>query len=416
MVASLTESAKDAEIDGLPGWRRNTWILAAGTFVAQIGFSMVMAFLPMYLVELGLHKDVSLWSGLTFGVSSLSYALVAPVWGALSDRFGNRVMLLRSGLGIGLIYLLTGFAASPFQVFLLRALLGFMSGFIPAAIMLVATNTPDKELGSALGIIQTSNAVGAITGPLVGGMAADLVGMRGAFFLSAGLLFAATVVAVFGVKEQPPRGRSGSFSILKDMKMIMANRALQPLFAALFLAQAGALAIQPVLPLLVTTFARQNAAFAAGLIFSLTGVSTALGAPLVSRATREGEAFKVFQAGFIGAFLLSLLQGMAWSLVALGVFRFASGFANAAVTVAGNVLIARAADREVRGKAFGVLNSITSIGSVIGPSMGGLLGNKFGLPSAFYGGAVAFILAAAVMGASQRGAGKAGAAEKPALD
>ncbi|MGE5577546.1 MAG: MFS transporter [Syntrophothermus sp.] len=404
------------ELDGLPGWRRNTWILAAGTFVAQIAFSMVVAFLPMYLVELGLRKDVSLWSGLTFAVSSLTYAGVAPVWGALSDRYGNRVMLLRSGLGIGLIYLLIGFATNHFQVFLLRALLGFMSGFIPAAIMLVATNTPDKELGPALGIVQTANAVGGITGPLVGGAAAELVGMRGTFFLSAGLLFVATMVVVFGVKERPPRRQAGSSSILADMRTILANPALQPLFVALFLAQAGALAIQPVLPLLVATLARQNVAFAAGAIFSLLGVSTALGAPLVSKATREGGALKVFQAGFVGACILSFLQGLARSLAMLGAFRFASGFANAAVTVAGNVLIAQAADREARGKAFGVLNSITSIGTVVGPSLGGLLGNKFGLPSAFYGGAAAFALAAAVMAASQRRPGKTGTLKEPTFN
>jgi DHA1 family multidrug resistance protein-like MFS transporter len=153
-------------------------VLTGGAFVAQAGFSMVVSFLPIYLQQMGTTKDVALWSGLVFAVTSFTYALVAPLWGAVSDRVGKRTMLMRSGIGIAITYLLMAASHTHIQLFLARALMGLLSGFVPAATMLVASNTPEEHLGPALGAIQTAVAIGTISGPLIGGALNDHIAPR----------------------------------------------------------------------------------------------------------------------------------------------------------------------------------------------------------------------------------------------
>ena len=88
---------------GTAGWRRDVWFLAAGVFLTIVSFSMVLPFLPLYLKEMGVTRGVETWAGLIYGASFLSGGLMAPVWGSLGDRFGQKAMVLRSGVAIALV-------------------------------------------------------------------------------------------------------------------------------------------------------------------------------------------------------------------------------------------------------------------------------------------------------------------------
>ena len=49
------------------GGMRNVWIITASMTVLAICYTMIIPFLPIYLLELGVPKDdVALWSGLVF--------------------------------------------------------------------------------------------------------------------------------------------------------------------------------------------------------------------------------------------------------------------------------------------------------------------------------------------------------------
>ena len=54
------------------GGMRNVWIITASMTVLAICYTMIIPFLPIYLLELGVPKDdVALWSGLVFGITFL---------------------------------------------------------------------------------------------------------------------------------------------------------------------------------------------------------------------------------------------------------------------------------------------------------------------------------------------------------
>ncbi|HHV63116.1 MAG TPA: multidrug efflux MFS transporter [Firmicutes bacterium] len=364
-------------------WRRNVWVLSAGTLIAQIAFSLTMPFLPMYLSELGLTRNISLWSGLMFSINFLTFGVMAPIWGSLSDRYGKRIMLMRSGLGIAATYVLMGVARNHIQLFVLRGANGLVSGYIPAAISLVATTTPEDDLGFALGMVQTANAVGLICGPVVGGAVAQLAGIRGTFFFAAALLAVASFLGFFMTSENvtPSMMRS---TVMTDVRSALENPALRVLYAVLFLVQAGTLAIQPTLPLFISEMVRSNVEMITGIIFSLVGISTAIGAPLVSRVP-HAKYPATLEGALIIAGILTALQAFTRSALTLGLIRFLFGFVNAAISVTANVLVAYASPKDARGRAYGVLNSVTAVGAVVGPLLGGFLGERFGLASSFYG-------------------------------
>ncbi|XPE69113.1 MFS transporter [Shigella boydii] len=63
-------------------------------------------------------------------------AIASPFCGALADRKGRKLMLLRSALGMGIVMVLMGLAQNIWQFLILRALLGLLGGLSPTLMLL----------------------------------------------------------------------------------------------------------------------------------------------------------------------------------------------------------------------------------------------------------------------------------------
>lgn len=373
-------------------WKRNLLFLSIAVFLANIAFTLTFPFMPRFLEELGVKENLSLWSGIMVSFNFLTYAIMAPIWGAIADKRGKRNMFLRSGIGIAISYILMGLVANHWQLLLLRGLNGLLSGFIPAAIMLVASNTSDLEIGYALGILNTFIALGSIIGPFLGGSIVQYMGIPTTFFISAGILCFATMLAFFGTKEKVFAKSKKKTAIWQDLKIIMVNRSLMVYFFCMIMLQTAIFMIQPILPIRIAELTTKNVDFITGLIFSVIGISLAIGSPLVSRIKKFSYSIILFN-GLIMCAVFSFLQGFTYSIVLLGAERFLFGFANAAVNVSGNVLITQCASEDMRGRVFGTLNGLTALGAVFGPLLGGFLGEQFGTASSFHGSGFMFIFA-----------------------
>src|SRR6202521_3528982 len=179
--------------------------------MAIFGFSFAFPFLSIFIhQDLGVPKgsQLDLWTAATASVSGLSMAIASPIWGVLGDRYGRKPMLIRSMVGgaitVGLIFL----ARSPTELLVLRLLQGATSGTVAAATALVAAETPRNRVGWALGVVTSAVALGSAVGPVVGGLAAALVGLR-LVFLGGGILLMLSTIPVFlVVRESPLRRRN----------------------------------------------------------------------------------------------------------------------------------------------------------------------------------------------------------------
>lgn len=165
-------------------WKRNLVILWIGVLFCSMAYSVSIPFLPIFLnTEMGVNDHLELWSGTAFGVTFLASALIAPFWGSLADKYGRKPMLIRSGFSLAVLYLICAFVTDPYVFVGVRLFQGLLSGFIPAAIALVGTGSPEEKTGYALGIMATAGATGSIIGPLIGGVVSHYYGNRNAFFL-----------------------------------------------------------------------------------------------------------------------------------------------------------------------------------------------------------------------------------------
>src|SRR5882757_8162705 len=96
-AAAGTKRGRRFALPSMAAWERTAWICAATQFVTLVGFGLGLPFLPMYVQALGVteRSEVAIWSGVLSGSAALTMAVLAPIWGLLSDRYGRKPMLIR---------------------------------------------------------------------------------------------------------------------------------------------------------------------------------------------------------------------------------------------------------------------------------------------------------------------------------
>ena len=193
-------------------------VLLVSQFAATTGFMFVMPFMPLYVQQLGVEDPgrAAAWAGLLNTATAATMALAAPLWGRLADRFGPKPMLLRATFAGAAVVGVMGLAASPWHLLGLRLLQGTLTGTVAAATLLVAATAPAGRAGQRLGTLQTVIFAAAAAGPFLGGVFADLVGIRASFGVTSGLLALSAVLILLGVDgarapaEGAPRAQEGA--------------------------------------------------------------------------------------------------------------------------------------------------------------------------------------------------------------
>ena len=99
-------------------WKRTLYIVFFAQMVAVAGFLVTVPFLPLYVEELGTNTNLSteLLAGLTYSAQAFTMAIASPIWGALADRYGRKLMVERAMFGGTVIVLLMGFVQSAEQL------------------------------------------------------------------------------------------------------------------------------------------------------------------------------------------------------------------------------------------------------------------------------------------------------------
>ena len=178
----------------------------------------------------------------------------APVWGRLADRYGRKMMVLRSCFGIAVFTALRGVSGSVWQLLALRAGMGVVAAYNASTIALVASQTPERRLGYALGWLSSGNLLGRLIGPVIGGGIADITGSyRMPFYWGGAGCFAAFVLCWIIVPERfvRPTETSRTASFASMFGVLIRSGGLLPVFLVLMLAQFGTRAVEPVVMLYV---------------------------------------------------------------------------------------------------------------------------------------------------------------------
>ncbi len=376
-------------------WKLNLVVLWLGLFLVMSGMTMIIPFLPYYIQELGIHEpeQVARWAGIIFAANFVTSFLFQPLWGKLADRYGRKIMLLRSGFGMAIVMILMGFSSNVWHLLALRLVNGVISGFNPAATALVAATTPKERAGFAMGVVQSGTVGGTILGPLIGGLMAGWVGYRPIFYITGTLILLATLLALFVVKEQfnaQEASNQEQVSIITGFKQLIQVKPLLALFSVTFVIQFAITSSMPLLPLFIQEMHPDISmiAFYAGLVGSVTGVSNMLASPILGRLGDRYGSSKILMFALIGSTIALIPQAFVHNVWQLIISRFFMGLFIGGLLPSVNALIRQYTPNGMVSRAFGFNTSFLSMGNMTGATLGGLFSGLIGIRGIFIVGAI----------------------------
>lgn len=359
-------------------WQKNLYALWAAQFITMVGLTLVVPFMPLYIGTLGVHRldDIERLSGILFAAPFLAQTLIAPLWGVLGDRYGRKIMVLRALAGIGLTNMLTAAVGAVWQLLALRMVQGAVSGFVAATNALVSSSIPRDRLGTAMGILQSSLTAGGIIGPLIGGALADEIGYRWVFVFTGLLCWAGAAVVLVATRESTgARAREGGPGVRDNLAYFLGSPVLRTVGLLLCTSNLAVMAVEPIFPVFVQTLGvpAPRVATVAGVLFSVTGFASMLGAAMWGRVSdRLGEG-RVLTMVLWGACVTYIAQAAVRGPVALFILRAALGLAVGGLMPPLYAIVARRTPPERLGGIMGLTSSAIMIGNLVGPIAGGLL-------------------------------------------
>ncbi|MEO3944154.1 MFS transporter [Gorillibacterium sp. CAU 1737] len=372
-------------------WKMNLAVLWIGQFFVMSGTTMIIPFLSYYLQEMGLHDphQVALWSSLIFSSNFITSFLFQPLWGGIADRYGRKMMLMRSGYGMAIVMGLMGFATTPWMLLGLRLLNGTISGFNPASVTLISATTPKEKVGFAMGTLQSGGVAGTILGPLIGGLLADSIGYRNIFFVTGIMLLLASLLVTFLVHDQFDRKAAlavPKVSLIEGFRELAHVKQLPALFMVSFLFQFALLGPSQLLPLFIQDLYYPNTAnlaFVAGLISSANGLSNMIVSPFLGKLGDRYGSQRVLNLCLIGVACTFVLQAFVFSVWHLFAMRFLQGVFMGGLLPSVYSLIRKFTPGGMESRSYSLNTSMLALGNVLGPVTGGLLSPLYGIKGVF---------------------------------
>ena len=376
------------------GGMRNVWIITISMTILAVCYTMIIPFLPIYLLELGVSKDdVALWSGLVFGITFLIAGIMAPIWGKIADNKGKKRMALRAGFAIAVSYFLIGLVTDQYQLLLGRAFVGFANGFYPAAMTMVSLSVDEKRVGRALGIFQMGLILGNVIGPFLGGAVESVVGMRPVFYVSGIAVFIATLAVLFFVKEpriaskkvEDTTATKQKTSLREDFKAVSEKPVLVRLLWIFFFMQCAIMMLQPILALYVGDMqgTMEGAAIISGSILSIGGLAGALTTNLWVRIGERRGYFRTISYCMIGSGIVLLLQSLPVGIWWFGVLQVLIGSCIVGINPSLSAAVTLNTEPGFRGRMFGMTTTAQQFGSMVGPVFASLVSTYIGISYVF---------------------------------
>lgn len=359
-------------------WRKTFHAAWAAQFLAMLGFSFTLPFLPFFITQdLGVPEgpETARWSGILLAAVGLPMAVFAPIWGTLSDRYGRKLMVMRSMYGGAVVIALMGLTGNVYQLMGLRIAQGILTGTVSASLALVASVTPRERSGYTLGMMQAAVFAGTSIGPFVGGWAAYHFGFRMSFICAGLMLLAGALLVQFRTEEnfEPPKKEEshiGSYRALFGIPGFIA------VIFALFILHFATTAPGPVFPLLVKKLSNtdiKRATAITGNIASVVGIIASIFTWYFGRISDQWGHRRMLLAAAILGGIFSFPVAFARNMTELYLLRILFGIAAAGMLPSLNCILRDITPQENIGKAFGITASVAGLAFFGGALSGGYL-------------------------------------------
>ncbi len=370
------------------------WLVFFVIVVDLIGFGIVIPILPFLSPQLGGGTDDIAFILATYSVAA---AIVAPIWGKLSDRVGRRRILGICLLGGAVSHFLLAISDTLWLVYVSRAVAGMMAGGVPVATALIADASTSEQRSRAMGLIGRAFGIGLILGPVIGGVLARSETDFMLPCLVAGVLSVLAAALAF-ILLPAVEARDGHAEAVVDEDpsaplLDILKRPGLPLFICQFCFHTSAVSASVYLfPIWVANGLGWQAR-EVGLFFGLIGVVMVVtqGNILGWMTDRFGNLWVLRSAAlcFCASLALSAVATQAWAMGALGLLLFSTATLCLPVL---NTIASHLVTPASRGQLFGVTASSAACGRILGPLVAAALLAQGGYGLAWVGTSAVVLL------------------------
>ena len=399
-------------------------MLGAVSFIESLAYSIPVSYFPDYVQSLGASvASVGLFTSSFMAAS----ALLSPKIGSLSDRIGRKRIMIWGLLGDVIFGTLTGLVPSWYWLLIVRTINGAVTAAatLPAEALLI-DQVPVDRRGEAVGFVSSCAIIGRNVGPIFGGATqfvasqfTDIVNSyRIPYFVDAAFAALAIVLVVWKISEKPvsldiqdTESDANLDELRESLKKtrVRFSRSYKILLVCAF---ANGIAVGFIIPIIALFFKDKFniQPIVIGSIMTIAGLIGFAASWIAGRVSDKlGRKPLIALGGFSARFC-----GLVLPLTGdVGQATFFLSFRMLGFNIYMPPMQALRADivpREVRGRLFGLYNTVFSAGDILGPvvstflydlyrfttwSIGGFAIPGYGMP--FYVNSVLGILTTAIL-------------------
>ncbi|MFT5522987.1 MAG: DHA1 family tetracycline resistance protein-like MFS transporter [Pirellulaceae bacterium] len=339
-------------------------------FIDILGIGIIIPVLPELVKQFVGDSSAAKY----YGIIAASYAFMqfifAPILGALSDRFGRRPVILISLFGLGVDFLVLGFAPDIRWLFAGRVFGGIMGASFSTANAYIADISTPQTRGRNYGFVGMMFGLGFTIGPALGGFLGGF-DLRLPFFVAAGLALVNWLYGFFVLPESLPPEKRSSFTLskanpfgaLKHLRAYPIVAGLAVAFVFTSLAQRGLENVWILFTGFQFGWSRQTN----GYVLALVGITAAIVQggcvrPLIKKFGERGTVILGLSVNVVAFFCYGLAT-KDWMIPCIIAFGAFGGVAGPAI----QSIIAGAVNSSEQGKVQGALTSLMSLTNIAAP-------------------------------------------------
>src|SRR5438067_6822663 len=360
------------------------WIIVgAGIVVTCIGLGAMLS-LSVFLAPMSAAMG---WSRTGISIAALlnflSMGIGSFFWGALSDRFGTRAVVLCGGvlLGLGLVTASQAATLGQFQI-LFGVIVGFAAGSLYTPMTATTTRWFTRHRSLAVALVSAGLSLGSATAAPLARWLITSYDWRTAMLVLGDLAWLVIIPSALLVREPPPLPTAAVVpaTAAEGPELTVAQALRTPQFAAIALTFFACCAAHsgPIFHMVTYAIDHGVPAMAAATVLSAAGVASLGGKIICGLVAERVGAKRVLVAGLAlqaVAVSLYLFTRETASFYALALMF---GFAYGGVMPLYAILVREYFGARIMGTIFGAVGFVSTLGMALGPWAGGWLYDTLG--------------------------------------
>jgi MFS family permease len=356
-------------------------IVAVGIVVTCVGFGAMMSlsvFLPPMADAMGWSRTGIATAAL---LNFLSMSAGAFAWGALSDRFGTRLVVLSGGLllGLGLVTASQASTLAWFQV-LFGVIVGVGAGSLYAPMTATTTRWFTRHRTLAVALVSAGLSFGTTFMAPFARWLITSYDWRTAMLVMGDLVWLVVVPAALLVRNPPALPPAAATAAADEPGLTVAQALRTPQFAAIAFTHFACCAAHsgPIFHMVANAIDHGVSAMAAATVLSAAGVASFSGKIVCGLVADRAGAKRTLVVGLAIQALAISLYLVTRQLGGFYAVALLFGFAYGGVMPLYAVVVREYFGVRIVGATFGAVSTAATLGMALGPVAGGWLYDGFG--------------------------------------